>query len=187
MLALAFGAILALAPHVGPLLATLIVVVALLRCRLRRMAGAQAMAMSARHSGRPWHRKDRRLMPRSRNRLINAARRSMLQRSELHRRLDVARRHSPEGARRSRQISRRGKGRCGRAFGAGAIPEQPPADRAGGDRRHRMALREPIKEHAPKLARKVQDLAETAIEKIRPATRRMPTTISRRIRMKPLE
>lgn len=108
-------------------------------------------------------------MPRSRNRLINAARRSMLQRSELHRRLDVA-----KAAFAPKALVDRGKYRVEEKVDAAAhsVREQFRNNRlpialaaiAGIG----WLLREPIKEHAPKLARKVQDLAETAIEKIRP-------------------
>ena len=48
-------------------------------------------------------------MPRMRNRLIAAARRSMLQRGELHRRLDVARRGEGGVARDGLGLERRGR------------------------------------------------------------------------------
>jgi hypothetical protein len=99
-------------------------------------------------------------MPRTRNRLITAARRSMLQRAELHRRLDVAR-----AALRPSALVDRGKYRIGEAAddAAHAVQDQFRKNRlpialaaAAG---LAWMLREPIKEHAPKLARKIQDLA----------------------------
>ncbi|MBJ7502196.1 MAG: hypothetical protein JHC57_20755 [Sphingopyxis sp.] len=99
-------------------------------------------------------------MPRTRNRLIAAARRSMLQRAELHRRLDAAR-----AALRPSALVDRGKYRIGEAAddAAHAVQEQfrnnrlPIAIAAAAGAI--WLLREPIREHAPKLARKVQDLA----------------------------
>lgn len=106
---------------------------------------------------------------RSRNRLINAARRSMLQRAELHRRLDVA-----KAAFRPKALVDRGKYRIDAKIDDAAHA----ARRQFRDNRLPIALaavagiawlfREPIKEHVPKLAQKVQDLAEAAIEKFRP-------------------
>ncbi len=99
-------------------------------------------------------------MPRTRNRLIAAARRSMLQRAELHRRLDVAR-----AALRPSALVDRGKYRIGEAAddAAHAVQEQFRSNRlpialaavAG----VAWLLREPIKEHAPRLTRKIRDLA----------------------------
>lgn len=99
-------------------------------------------------------------MPRTRNRLIAAARRSMLQRAELHRRLDVAR-----AVLRPSALVDRGKYRIGETVddAANAVQEQfrnnklPIAIAAAAG--IAWLLREPIREHAPKLARKVQDLA----------------------------
>lgn len=108
---------------------------------------------------------------RSRNRLINAARRSMLQRAELHRRLDVA-----QAALKPKALFARGKYRLD-----AKIDDTAQAVRQE-FRNNRLPIalaavaglawlfREPIKEHAPRLAQKVQDLAEAAIEKFRPET-----------------
>lgn len=109
-------------------------------------------------------------MPRTRNRLINAARRSMLQRAELHRRLDVA-----KDAFRPKALYARGKYNVDAKVDAAAHA----ARQQFRDNRLPIALaaaaglawlfREPIKEHAPKLAQKVQDLAEAAMAKFQPA------------------
>lgn len=99
-------------------------------------------------------------MPRTRNRLIAAARRSMFQRAELHRRLDVA-----AAALKPAALVDRGKYRIGEVVDDTAhIVRQEFRDNrwpiaiaaAAGVA---WLLREPIKEHAPKLARKVQDMA----------------------------
>lgn len=108
-------------------------------------------------------------MPGTRNRLINAARRSMLQRSELHRRLDVA-----KAAFKPKALVERGKYRIGeKVDDAAHIVRQEFRDN-----RLPIAIaavagvawlfREPIKEHVPRLAQKVQDLTTAALEKIRP-------------------
>ena len=110
-------------------------------------------------------------MPRTRNRLINAARRSMLQRAELHRKLDAA-----QAALRPKALVARGKYRLDEKIDDAAhIVRQEFRDN-----RLPIALaavaglawlfREPIKEHVPRLARKVQDLAEAAMENFRPGT-----------------
>ena len=99
-------------------------------------------------------------MPRTRNRLIVAARRSMLQRAELHRRLDVARAALKPGA-----LVDRGKYRIGETVddAAHAVQEQfrnnrlPIAIAAAAGLA--WLLREPIKEHAPRLVQRIQDLA----------------------------
>ena len=99
-------------------------------------------------------------MPRMRNRLIAAARRSMLQRGELHRRLDVA-----KAAFKPSALVDRGKYRIGEKVDdtAHAVQQQfrdnrwPIAIAAAAGAL--WLLREPIKEHAPKLTRKIQDLA----------------------------
>lgn len=109
-------------------------------------------------------------MPRTRNRLIAAARRSMLQRAELHRRLDTAR-----AALRPRELLDRGRYRIGEKVDdtAQAVQEQfrsnklPIAIAAAAG--IAWLLREPIKEHAPKLARKIQDLATDVADHFRPA------------------
>lgn len=99
-------------------------------------------------------------MPRTRNRLITAARRSMLQRAELYRRLDVA-----KAALRPAALLDRGKFRVQTKVddAAHAVRQEfrdnrwPIAIAAAAG--IAWLLREPIKEHAPKLARKVQDMA----------------------------
>ncbi|MBN8841874.1 MAG: hypothetical protein J0H88_01400 [Sphingomonadales bacterium] len=109
-------------------------------------------------------------MPGTRNRLINAARRSMLQRAELHRRLDVA-----KAALKPKALYKRGKYNVDAKIDATAHTVRQQFR----DNRLPIALaavagaawlfREPIKEHAPKLAQKVRDLTEAAIEKFRPS------------------
>lgn len=108
-------------------------------------------------------------MPRTRNRLIAAARRSMLQRAELHRRLDVAR-----AALRPSALVDRGKYRIGAVVDdtAQAVQEQFRSNRlpiaiaaAAGVA---WLLREPIKEHAPRLVQKIQDLATDVADHFRP-------------------
>lgn len=99
-------------------------------------------------------------MPRMRNRLIAAARRSMLQRGELHRRLDVA-----KAAFKPSALVDRGKYRVGeKVDDAAHIVRQEFRDNRWPIAIAATAgvlwlLREPIKEHAPKLTRKIQDLA----------------------------
>lgn len=109
-------------------------------------------------------------MARTRNRLIAAARRSMLQRAELHRRLDVAKAALKPGA-----LVDRGKYRLNAKIDdtAHTVRQQFRDNRlpialaavAG------MAwlLREPIKEHAPRLTRKIQDMASAITDRLRPA------------------
>ncbi|GAO79113.1 MULTISPECIES: hypothetical protein [unclassified Sphingopyxis] len=107
-------------------------------------------------------------MPRTRNRLIVAARRSMLQRAELYRRLDVARAAFKPGA-----LVDRGKYRIGEVVDdtAHAVQEQFRSNRlpiaiaaAAGVA---WLLREPIKEHAPRLVQKIQDLAADVADHFR--------------------
>ncbi len=105
----------------------------------------------------------------SRVRLINAARRSMIQRAELGRKLGVARDALKPGA-----LVRRGKYRVGARVddAAHAVRQQFR------DNRLPIALaaaagiawlfREPIKEHAPRLGRKVQDMASALADRLRP-------------------
>ena len=109
-------------------------------------------------------------MPRMRNRLIAAARRSMLQRGELYRRLDVAK----EALRPSALVDR-GKYRIGEKVddAAHAVRQEVRDNRwpiaiaaAAGAL---WLLREPIKEHAPKLTRKIQDLASEVADHFRVA------------------
>ncbi|MBA4751770.1 MAG: hypothetical protein H2055_06035 [Sphingopyxis sp.] len=109
-------------------------------------------------------------MPRTRNRLIAAARRSMLQRAELHRRLDVARAALKPGA-----LVDRGKYRIGEKVddAAHAVQEQfrnnrlPIAIAAAAG--IAWLLREPIREHAPRLVQKIQDLATDVADHFRSA------------------
>lgn len=110
-------------------------------------------------------------MPRTRNRLINAARRSMLQRAELHRRLDVAR-----AAFKPQALYARGK------YNVDAKVDETAQAVKQTVRQNRLPialaavagvawlLREPIKEHAPRLVQKAQDLADAAIAKFQAAT-----------------
>lgn len=109
-------------------------------------------------------------MPRTRNHLIAAARRSMLQRGELHRRLDVARAAFKPGA-----LVDRGKYRIGEKVDdtAHAVQQQfrnnrlPIAIAAAAGLA--WLLREPIKEHAPRLVQKIQDLATDVADHFRSA------------------
>jgi hypothetical protein len=115
-------------------------------------------------------------MPRTRNRLINAARRSMLQRAELHRRLDVA-----KNALKPKALYARGKYNVDAKVDAAAHAAREQF------RNNRLPialaavagvawlLREPIKEHAPKLAQNVQDLADAAMAKFQPIGDDEPT------------
>lgn len=114
-------------------------------------------------------------MPRTRNRLINAARRSMLQRAELHRRLDVA-----KEALKPKALYARGKYNVDAKVDAAAHAAREQF------RNNRLPialaavaglawlLREPIKEHAPKLAQKVQDLADATMTKFQSVTGQEP-------------
>ena len=107
-------------------------------------------------------------MPRTRNRLIAAARRSMLQRAELHRRLDVAKAALKPGA-----LVDRGKYRIGEKVddAAHVVQEQfrnnrlPIAIAAAAG--IAWLLRDPIREHAPRLTRKIQDLAADVADHFR--------------------
>lgn len=109
-------------------------------------------------------------MARTRNRLIAAARRSMLQRAELHRRLDVAR-----AALKPTALVDRGKYRLNVKIDdtAHAVRQEFRNNRlpialaavAG----VAWLLREPIKEHAPRLTRKLQDLASAMADRLHPA------------------
>ena len=109
-------------------------------------------------------------MARTRNRLIAAARRSMLQRAELHRRLDVAKAALKPGA-----LVDRGKYRLNAKVDDAAQAVQREV------RNNRLPialaavagvawlLREPIKEHAPRLTRKIQDMANAITDRLHPA------------------
>jgi len=109
-------------------------------------------------------------MPRTRNRLIAAARRSMLQRAELHRRLDVAKAAFRPGA-----LVDRGKYRVNAKVddAAHAVRQQFRDSRlpialaavAG----IAWLLREPIKEHAPRLTQKIQEMANAITDRLHPA------------------
>lgn len=109
-------------------------------------------------------------MPRTRNRLIAAARRSMLQRGELYRRLDVAR-----AALKPSALVDRGKYRIDAKVdeAAHAVQEQfrnnrlPIAIAAAAG--IAWLLRDPIKEHAPRLVQKIQDLATDVADHFRSA------------------
>lgn len=115
-------------------------------------------------------------MPRTRSRLINAARRSMLQRAELHRRLDVA-----KEALKPKALYARGK------YNADAKVDEAARAVRKQFRENRLPIalaavaglawlfREPIREHAPKLVQKVQDMADAAIAKFQSATDETPT------------
>ena len=109
-------------------------------------------------------------MARTRNRLIAAARRSMLQRAELHRRLEVAKAALKPGA-----LVDRGKYRLNAKIDdtAHAVRQEFRNNRvpialaaiAG----VAWLLREPIKEHAPRLTRKIQDMANAITDRLHPA------------------
>ena len=109
-------------------------------------------------------------MPRTRNRLIAAARRSMLQRGELYRQLDVAKAALRPGA-----LVDRGKYRIGEKIddAAHAVRQEfrdnrwPIAIAAAAG--VAWLLREPIREHAPRLTRKIQDLATQVADHFRTA------------------
>ena len=109
-------------------------------------------------------------MPRTRNRLIAAARRSMLQRAELHRRLDVARAALRPGA-----LVDRGKYRFNEKVddAAHAVRQEfrnnrlPIAIAAAAG--VVWLLRDPIKDHAPRLVSKIQELATHVADHFRPA------------------
>ena len=109
-------------------------------------------------------------MARTRNRLIAAARRSMLQRAELHRRLDVAKAALKPGA-----LVDRGKYRLNakiddtaqavqREFRNNRLPIALAAVAGVA-----WLLREPIKEHAPRLTRKIQNMANAITDRLHPA------------------
>ena len=109
-------------------------------------------------------------MARTRNRLIAAARRSMLQRAELHRRLDVAKAALKPGA-----LVDRGKYRLNakvdhaahavrREFRNNRLPIALAAVAGVA-----WLLREPIKQHAPRLTQKIQDMANAITDRLHPA------------------
>lgn len=107
----------------------------------------------------------------ARARLINAARRSMIQRAALQRKIDVARDELAP-----RALIGRGKYRAQEKLddAAHAVREQLRTNRvpialaaAAGIA---WVFREPIKTHAPRLGRKLYDLAGGAIDQLRRAT-----------------
>ena len=108
-------------------------------------------------------------MPRTRNRLINAARRSMLQRAELHRRLAIA-----KAAFKPTALYARGKYNVDTKVDEAAQAARQQLR----DNRLPIAIaavaglawifREPIKAHTPKLVQKVQELADAAMAKFQP-------------------
>ena len=108
-------------------------------------------------------------MPGTRNRLINAARRSMLQRAQLYRKLDTA-----QAALRPKALVARGKYRLDEKIDDAAhIVRQEFRDNRLPITIAAVAglawlLREPIRDYAPRLVQKVQDLAEAAIDTFRP-------------------
>jgi hypothetical protein len=106
----------------------------------------------------------------SRTRLINAARRAMIQRAELQRKLGIA-----GEAFKPKSLLDRGKYRVGVVVDdtAHAARQQFKDNRlpitiaavAG----VAWLFREPIREHVPKLGRKIQDLAAHVADHFRPA------------------
>lgn len=106
----------------------------------------------------------------SRARLINAVRRSMIQRAELRRKLHVA-----GDALKPKSLLDRGKYRVGEKVddAAHVVREQfrdnrlPIAIAAAAGLA--WLFREPIKEHVPRLGRKLRDLADGAIAHLHPA------------------
>jgi hypothetical protein len=108
-------------------------------------------------------------MPHTRNRLVNAARRAMIERAELGRKLGVA-----GEAFKPKSLYKRGKYRLDTKIDdtAHAVQQQFKTNRlpialaaAAG---LAWLFREPIREHAPRLGRKLRDLAEAGLDKIRP-------------------
>ncbi len=105
----------------------------------------------------------------SRSRLINAARRSMIQRAELRRNLNQARE-----ALKPRALIDRGKYRVGEKVDSAALAARQQFK----DNRLPIALaavaglawlfRDPIKQQAPRLGRKLRDLVDAGLTKIRP-------------------
>lgn len=105
----------------------------------------------------------------SRTRLINAARRSMIERAELRRKLGVAGDALKPGA-----LLSRGKYRVGEKVDDAAHAVRKEF------RNNRLPIalaavagvawlfREPIKEHVPRLGRKIQELAASVAERLHP-------------------
>ena len=106
----------------------------------------------------------------SRTRLINAVRHSMLQRAELQRKVGAAR-----AAFKPAALVSRGKYRVGEVVDDAAhVVRQEFRD-------NRLPItiaavagvawlfREPIREHAPRIGRKIQEMATAAVDRLRPA------------------
>lgn len=106
----------------------------------------------------------------SRTRLINAVRHSMLQRAELQRKVGVAR-----DAFKPAALVSRGKYRIGEAVDDAAhVVRQEFRD-------NRLPItiaavagvawmfREPIREHAPRIGRKIREMATAVVDRLRPA------------------
>jgi hypothetical protein len=106
----------------------------------------------------------------SRTRLINAVRHSMLQRAQLQRKVGVAR-----DAFKPAALVSRGKYRVGEVVDDAAhVVRQEFRD-------NRLPItiaavagvawmfREPIKEHAPRIGRKIQEMATAVVDRLRPA------------------
>ena len=116
-------------------------------------------------------------MARTRNRLIAAARRSMLQRAELHRRLDVAKAALKPGA-----LVDRGKYRLNAKIDdtAQAVRQEFRNNRLpialAAVSGVAWLLREPIKQHAPRLTRNIQDMANAITDRLHPADDRVEET-----------
>lgn len=105
----------------------------------------------------------------SRTRLINAVRHSMLQRAELQRKVGVAR-----DAFKPAALVSRGKYRVGEAVDDAAhVVRQEFRDNRLPITLAAVAgiawmFREPIKEHAPRIGRKIQDMATAVVNRLRP-------------------
>ena len=105
----------------------------------------------------------------SRARLVNAARRAMIERAELGRKLGVAGEEL-----KPKSLYKRGRYNVGAAVDdtAHAVQKQfrnnrlPIALAAAAGLA--WLFRDPIREHAPRVGRKLRDLAEAGLEKIRP-------------------
>lgn len=106
----------------------------------------------------------------SRTRLINAVRHSMLQRAQLQRKVGVAR-----DAFKPAALVSRGKYRVGEAVDDAAhVVRQEFRDNRLPITLAAVAgvawmFREPIKEHAPRIGRKIQEMATAVVDRLRPA------------------
>ena len=109
----------------------------------------------------------------SRNRLINAARRSMIQRAELNRKLGAARE-----AFKPKALLDRGKyrARTGLEDAAHIVREEfrdnrlPVAIAAGAGLA--WLFRDPIRKHAPHAAARLRDMIETGLDRLRGGERK---------------